>query len=398
MSTDNEEPLFGAVHRRLFRATTFMFCLVALLALLGLVLWLLGRGVALFYNLILPLSIAGILALVLDPVVDYLEHRLHMKRLAAVSLILLVFAVILAGTIFLLLPAVAQQLVEFGKLVPDIVAGWQDSLSRRFPGVTAAIAARAEEGDFDGILPHLGNLGEMVRASIGVVVGLGFVPLFLFFALLSGEGIRGKAAELLSIFSTPTQQKLLYFMDVFVGQMTAFFQGQLIIALIMGIMFAVGLTAIGLKVGILVGLVLGMLSIVPYLGSLVGLLIVIPLAYFQPGGGVPLIGFSLVVFALVQLAEGLLLTPKIMADRTGLHPALVVIAIFFWGTALGGILGMILAVPLTAFLVAIWSQVKRGLTQSMSPDDSTVEIKIYQSTGTEAALQDIEDDTPLLEK
>lgn len=397
MNANSDEPMFGAVHRRLFRATALLFCLVALVGLVGLVIWVMGQIAALFQGVILSLSIAGILALVFDPFVDFLEQRLRLSRVAAVSLILLLFALTVAGTIFVLLPTVAQQLVEFGKFAPDIIAGWQDAMIRRFPGVTAALTSRAENGDFDGILPDLGNLGETIRASIGVLVGLGFVPLFLFFALLSGEGIRGKAAELLSIFSVPTQQKVLYFMDVFVGQMTAFFQGQLIIALIMGILYAVGLTAIGLKIGILVGLVLGFLNIVPYLGSLVGLLIVIPLAYFQPGGGVPLIGLSLAVFALVQLTESVLLTPKIMADRTGLHPALVVIAILFWGTALGGILGMILAVPLTAFIVAIWSQVKSALMRSMSPDDTRVNIKIYQGPGTESALQDIEEEALIVE-
>ena len=91
-----------------------------------------------------------------------------------------------------------------------------------------------------------------------------------------------------------------------------------------------------------------------YLGSIIGLAIAIPLALFQPDGGVTTLVLTLVVFVVVQQIEGWFLTPKIMGDRTGLHFMAIIVAIFFWGTALGGILGMILAIPLTAFLASLW--------------------------------------------
>ena len=105
---------------------------------------------------------------------------------------------------------------------------------------------------------------------------------------------------------------------------------------------------------IVLGLLLGFLNIVPYLGNIIGLGIGIPLAYFQDEGGLLRLGLVLLVFVIVQCSEGYLLTPKIMGDRTGLHPMVIIVAIFFWGSALGGIAGMILAIPLTAFLVVFW--------------------------------------------
>lgn len=389
MNTESESPLFGTVERRFLRTTSMLFCVVALLALLGFAVWVLGQLVTLFYNLLLPLAIAGVFALVLYPVVDFLEDRVGMPRVAAVGLILLIFTLAVVATVFLLLPAVAQQLLEFSKTVPEIVRGWQDHLTHRFPGLNAMLVSHIEDGGLDGILPEFSNTGKTIKSSLGVLAGLAFVPLFLFFTLLSGEHMRGQAAELLSIFSASIQERVLYFMDVFVGQITTFFQGQLIIALAMGVMYAIGFTLIGLKVGILLGLFLGLLNIVPFLGTLIGLILVLPLAYFQPGGGVSLLGLCIAVFALVQLIESWLLTPKIMADRSGLHPALVVVAIFFWGTALDGILGMILAVPLTAFIIAVWGQVKAGLTRSMSPhgEGPEVEIKIDRGTGSEAEIR-----------
>ena len=121
-----------------------------------------------------------------------------------------------------------------------------------------------------------------------------------------------------------------------------------------GILYAVGFTAIGLRYGFVIGLVLGLLNVIPYLGSIIGLAIAIPLALAQPDGDLTLIGLTLVVFIVVQQIEGWYLTPKIMGNRTGLHFMAIIVAIFFWGTALGGILGMILAIPLTAFLASLW--------------------------------------------
>jgi predicted PurR-regulated permease PerM len=85
----------------------------------------------------------------------------------------------------------------------------------------------------------------------------------------------------------------------------------------------------------------------------------LPLAYLQQGGGLVLLFLALLVFILVQLIESYLLTPRIMGRSTGLHPLIIIIAILFWGKALGGILGMVLAIPLTAFFVVVWRLVRR---------------------------------------
>jgi predicted PurR-regulated permease PerM len=84
------------------------------------------------------------------------------------------------------------------------------------------------------------------------------------------------------------------------------------------------------------------------------------------------------------MVESWLLTPRIMAERSGLHPAVVVISIFFWGTVLGGIIGMILAVPLTAFIVAVWIQTKASLTRSMVSDDNADRIEMPPGADLEA--------------
>lgn len=104
-------------------------------------------------------------------------------------------------------------------------------------------------------------------------------------------------------------------MDMFVEYITTFFQGQLIIAVCMGTLYAMSFTLINLSYGVLIGLILGLLNIIPFLGSLIGLLVVLPIAYLQPEAGVQLLLLAALVFATVQLVESWLLTPKIMANR-----------------------------------------------------------------------------------
>jgi predicted PurR-regulated permease PerM len=144
----------------------------------------------------------------------------------------------------------------------------------------------------------------------------------------------------------------------FISIVESFFRGQLVIGLCMGVLFALGFSLIGLKFGLFLGLALGILNIVPYLGTIIGLGVALPLAFFQ-GGGWQLVGLVLLVKAIVQCIESWVLTPKIMGHQTGLHPATIIFAVFFWGTAFHGILGVLLAVPLTAFFVTAWRLAKR---------------------------------------
>lgn len=361
--------LFSAPELRLFRYTAVLSCLVVLAALIVIVVWSFSWILSVFYNLLLSLSIAGILALVLHPVVEFLEQRVHFPHVLAVVIVLLVFFVSLGAMIFLLIPVVVEQAIQFMTILPGMLERWQSYFSFSFPEISAMISNSLESNGEEGsgsVLPGLGDTGRTIMSYLGLLASMSFVPLFLFFTLYSGHLLRGQVSELLSVFNKPTQKKSLYFMDVFVEYVTTFFQGQLIIAVCMGTLYAMSFTLIGLNFGLLVGLVLGLLNIVPFLGSLIGLLVVLPMAYFQPEGSFQLLLLAGVVFAAVQLVESWLLTPKIMGNRSGLHPALVVISLFFWGTVLGGIIGMVLAVPLTAFLVAIWGEIKASLKRALS--------------------------------
>ncbi|WP_018948860.1 AI-2E family transporter [Thioalkalivibrio sp. ALMg11] len=361
-----DKRLFNAVQLRLFRYTAVLLSLVALAALIAIVAWALGWILSTFYNLLLSLAVAGILALVLYPVVDFLENRLRLPRWLAIMLLMAIFFLGVGGLMFFFVPTLTEQIVQLLTALPDALARWQDHVTFYFPEITSMIEERLEGGNGEESKSSLEGTGTTVMSYLGILAAISFVPLFLFFALLSGDLLRGKASELLSIFEERTQKKVLYFMDVFVGYITAFFQGQLMIAMIMGALYSLSFTLIGLQYGLLAGLVLGLLNIVPFLGTLIGLLVILPLAYLQPEGGIELLMLTALAFAVVQLIESWWLTPKIMSNRSGLHPALVIISLFFWGTALNGIIGMVLAIPLTAFFVAIWGEIKTSLKHALS--------------------------------
>ena len=188
---------------------------------------------------------------------------------------------------------------------------------------------------------------------------LAVIPIYLFYFLSSNRNFFDDLDQELSFLSDSLRQDLVFLIREFVGILVAFFRGQLLIGMLMGVGYAIGFSLSGLKFGITLGLLFGLLNVVPYLGSIVGIVTTLLVAYLQPAGIAETGQWSILVgcglsFALVQLIESYYLTPKIMGQQTGLHPVVVMVSIFFWGTALGGILGMIFGIPLTAFFIIAW--------------------------------------------
>ena len=198
------------------------------------------------------------------------------------------------------------------------------------------------------------SAGASVARGVGTLAAWAVLPVYFAFFLMAESKRKLDLDHMLPFLKPDTRKDASYLITEFVNIIVAFFRGQLIIAFLQGLLFAIGFSVVGLKYGFVLGLVLGFLNIIPYLGSMIGLGIGLPLAYFQEGGGPALIGLVMLVFVIVQLIESYGLTPRIMGDRTGLHPLAIIVAVFFWGSALQGILGMILAIPLTAFLVVFW--------------------------------------------
>lgn len=361
--------MFSKGDLKLIRATAILACAVAFASLIILIFWILATVLSHFYSLLLPLAIAGVLALVLDPVVRLMTNRWGIRRLFAVILLAVGIALSLVPLFWLVVPTAVEQSRELGRMLPELTEKAQNWIDARAPGAADEIAGYLDTLEMRDFTDHAEALFSRVGDFAGLAIGLGFIPLFLFFMLLSTDRIASSGKELLSVFRNDHQQEIAYLIRMFIDYVTAFFQGQLIIALIMGLLLAVGFTIIGLQAGIILGILLGLLNIVPFLGVTVGLLIVTPIAWMQPDGGLPMVGLMILVFLAVQLIESWLLTPRIMSEKSGLHPALVVISLFFWGIVFGGIIGMLLAVPLSAFLLALWKHVKAHYISSVVTPD-----------------------------
>ncbi len=368
MNDEKEEPLFRRGELRLFRYTAVFFSGVLFASLLVFVIWVLSLVLAVFSNLVLPLLIAGLAGLVLYPVVSLLQERLHVHRVVAAIILFVAFSLVLVLGLIEVLPAALDQLAELFETAPVLLEHLLLTMARDFPGLSTMIAARMEDANLQEVLPEFESARQMVMSSLALIVGLFFVPLFIYFALISGDRLRDAIDGVLSVFGAETNREMVFLINTFVQYVTAFFQGQLIIAISLGALLALGFTLVDLQAAIVFGLVLGAFNIVPFLGTIIGLLTVLPVAYLQPGGGIELVALTLLVFAVAQAIESLVLTPTIMADRSGLHPALVVISILFWGTALGGVMGMILAVPLTAFVVALWHHFRARFNRHLASD------------------------------
>ncbi len=368
-------PLLTPAQRRLVGFALAFAALCAIGWLLLLLLSGVARFIATFSGVIWPLAVAGILALLLRPVVTLFERRLKVKRPVAVVLLYIVFLLLLAGLLVTFLPALVAQLLEFiaylptlwhktvawGELhFPEWLAAVRPHLDN--PTVKSALDGLAQQAqDFLGHLaPTLKSAGAGIFGIFGLIASLAVIPVYLFFFLLStSDPTRGLSAHL-PFLKEEHRDDVVFLVREFLGILVAFFRGQLLIGLIMGVLLATGFSIAGLKFGLAIGLLTGLLNIVPYLGSILGLSVALPLAYLQPdGGGLALVLICVAIFIGVQLVEGWFLTPRIMGRQTGLHPVAIIVAVFFWGQALGGVLGMMLAVPLTAFFVTAWRFVRR---------------------------------------
>jgi len=338
-----------------------------IIAAIGLLLWGLASFLSAFSQVFLPLAVAAVAALVLRPCYLWLEKRLPMP-LALAALFLSVLIPFVAFTWFFG-AIIFDQLTDLVSRAPEL---WRQALAfvqERLPRVREFLAenplgqqlSEAAAGQEEALVSGLRSFGvKALAAGAGLLKGIGVLlnwvvlPVYLAFFLMFDLRRARNIDRHLPFLKEETRNDLIYLAREFVNIIVAFFRGQLIIALLQGALFALGFSLVGLRYGLVLGLLLGLLNIIPYLGSLVGLGICLPLAFLQQGGGASTLVGVLVVFCLVQLIEGYVLTPKVMGSRTGLHPVAVIVSVFFWGSALGGIMGMILAIPLTAFLVVFW--------------------------------------------
>jgi predicted PurR-regulated permease PerM len=372
--TEPSTPLLTDTQRRIVGTSLTLAAFLGAIALLITAIIVLGRLMGFFSGVLWPLAVAGVLALILRPLVEIVARRLKLRRLTSVVLLYGIFVLLAGGALILFLPPLIDQLINFIGYVPTLWEKAYDYVTLHYPQWIALVQHQLDNPSVRKIVDAIAAESKTifthavpsVRAAFGGMLGVvGFIthiaiiPVYLFFFLLMrGEPTRNLGRHL-PFLRPHVRDDVVFLASEFVSIIESFFRGQLLIALCMGVLFALGFSIVGLKFGLFIGLALGLLNIVPYLGTILGLAIALPLAFFQsPDGGWKMVGLVLIVKAIVQCVESWILTPKIMGHQTGLHPVAIIVAVFFWGTAFGGVLGMLLAVPLTAFFVTVWRLAK----------------------------------------
>lgn len=322
-----------------------------------------------FSSVFLPLAAAGVLSLLLRPVYQFLHGKWKFKPSLAVATIL--FLLLMPGLIVFGVfgGVIFRQLSDLFLSLPDLWVRLQGWITENAPALETYVekigGAEQVKAWIQGQSESLFNIAAdgaqgflNVLSSLVGLFSWAVLPVYLIFLLIAPPFPLDKLEEFLPYLKNEQRKDVIFLIRQFVEIVVAFFRGQLLIAFAQGGLMAVGFSIVGLSYGFLLGLIFGLLNLVPYLGNLIGLMITIPLAWFQPDGGWGVLIGVLVVLSIVQFIEGYVLTPKIMGKSTGLHPMAVIFAMFFWGTALSGIIGLILAIPLTAFLVVFWRLAK----------------------------------------
>ncbi|MBC2601700.1 AI-2E family transporter [Puniceicoccus vermicola] len=347
---------------------------------------LLSSFVQTFSGVLWPLAVAGIIAMLLQPIVGFLVKKTSLSRVWAI-VVLYVLVVLATGAVLaLVVPVLVEQTISFIKALPSIVDRLQEAINHRFPQIMDYLdstlgATKVEEIQSqiesqisslpEKLVPMATKVGSYASSFLGILTGLAIIPVYIFFFLKARGDKTGDIKKQLSWMKPEIRDDLIFLGSQFAHSMEAFFRGQIIIGLIMGVLLGIGFSIAGINFGFPLGLLIGLLNIIPYFGTMIGLATVLPIAWLQPEGGPILAAIGLGIFIAVQMLEGYFLTPRIMGDKTGLHPLTIIIAIFFWGIALGGILGMILAIPLTAFFVVAWRLLReKYLERWLGADDA----------------------------
>lgn len=346
---------------RILWASVTALSIAVLAALVGGLVWGFGWVLNQLSSVLLPLAIAGILAYLIDPIVDFFEsHRVPRPRA-----ILLVFFLGLMLVMLLLATVVPKLVVEAGQLIdqfPEYSKKVNLEISEKLATTHWGMKAREIwEGSFGDtarewltkVAPAVSTWAltqlTKVASGVGLVVGFALVPVYLFYFLLEKTGISRHWTEYLPIRESSIKEEAVFVLKAINDCLIVFFRGQILVALCDGVLLTIGFMAMGLNYSLLLGLGAGLLSVIPYLGIMVSIIPAVLLAAVQFGDWLhPLLVVG--IFILVQTLEGLFISPKIMGDRVGLHPLTIIVAVMVGTTLMGGVLGGVLAIPLTAAL------------------------------------------------
>lgn len=319
-------------------------------------------------SVLVPFFLAWLIAYLMFPLVKFFQYRCHLKyRIVGILLSFLVVGLVLAGVFMLMVPPMVEEslrvkdlLVAYlshSQLVNNIPDAIEDFV-RSHLSVDDIKGIVTQDGFMDGVKATLPKVWDVITQSISVVssmFSLTMVLLYTLFILLDYEVICRSWPGLIPERYRHFAVQLVA--DVEDG-MNKYFRGQAMVALCVGVLFSIGFLIIGFPMAVGLGMFIGLLNMVPYL-QLLGFVPTILLAIVKAADTGQnfwvILLLALVVFAVVQMIQDTFLTPKIMGHVTGLNSAIILLSLSVWGSLLG-ILGMIIALPLTTLLISYYQK------------------------------------------
>jgi predicted PurR-regulated permease PerM len=408
--------------RRVIWTALTALALLSLLGVAGLVFFGFITFLSWSYPILLPIGLAVIVALVLEPIVAFTQKR-GLNREAATLLVCLLAVIAFLLFWAFLLPPLVSQAGGFFKSLPDIltngIAKVEASLSppersplQLRPTVPAPILPEtnnqlsivepappqklelpiAQPVEDERASTHAAiqawlktnlpaiqdtiqkNLASMVYSAVGPVgqafgflLGFGFVPIYVYYFLADQDNISNNWHELVPLRRSRLRDEVVSVITEINTSLVSYFRGQIIVAACNGVLTIIGLSMIIPKYSLVLGIITGALSIVPFLGIVCSIIPALLLAFLSAGDDTTLQWlrpvFVVAVFTVVQMMESMFITPRVQSHSTGLHPLAIIIGILFWSMLLPGLLGPIVAVPLTCAAVVllrryVWQETK----------------------------------------
>jgi predicted PurR-regulated permease PerM len=341
--------------------------------------------------LLIPVVVAGILAYLLDPVVEWLCHR-GVKRTNAVIYVFGLVLLPMIGIGFWITPQIYHQSVALGKDVPNYVEStrhWILNTIQKYQQIYANNPyirdAIQKTGDWvqeqlptlpGKIWAFISNSVEGFLGAFGFLLGLVLVPISLYVFLKDARTISENWSDYLPLRASAFKDEVVSCLTEINSYLIAFFRGQLLVSLVDGALLGIALIILGLKFGMLIGIMVAVLALIPYLGVILCWIPAVVIAAVQWQDWHHPIYVTL-IFVAVQQFESWLISPKIVGNSVGLHPLTVMVAVLGWSLLIGGLLGAILAVPLTAALKVL---LKRYVWQRGFEDATKRPVKL-EGTG-----------------
>lgn len=359
---------------------------IFILAGIALVLWVLY----LLKPVVIPFVAAFLVAYLFSPVVEKLSKIL--PRWLSIAIVFIVIGLILTWALWFVFPLVWKQLIYARDSIP---AGIHWINSTFLPWVSNTFNVERMELDTDQISKVVMDYvqtnysADSIQAMALKIAqsGLSFIsvggtivliPIIAFYFLLDWNRML---ASMRNLIPRPYEQSTLKIVGECHSVLGAFVKGQFLVMILLGVVYAVGLQLVGLEVGLIIGMVAGLCSIIPYLGFGVGIIAAVIACFFQFGMDLKHLLLVLAVFGVGQLIEGYILQPFLLGDKIGLSPVAVVFAVLA-GAQLAGFLGMLIALPVAAVIVVLLKHVREWYEHSALylPQNATVVVENHGNT------------------